>query len=125
MVHGARDALDVDDLDILIDHHPENVEIVVSQIAAHNFQSVPVERLAKPSIQVPMKAWDFWLDILTPHQEESFSELLERSAEAKLDFTTVKVIGKSDLINMKKRAVQALGNEVAKHRRDLERLELG
>lgn len=119
-VHGCRRVHEVADLDVLIDPSTENASRVLNSIPAQYFSTLPpVTALARPSVQLPLKAWHFLMDILTPEQGDDFQRLMDRSVEALLDGLVVRVVGRDDLVSMKEAAVSRLGAELNKHQRDL------
>jgi hypothetical protein len=67
----------------------------------------------------------YWADILTPAAEVSFSEWLSRAVSAQIQYLTVHVIGRSDLIAMKRLASQCDTRSAAKHAADLRKLKTG
>jgi hypothetical protein len=77
-VHGCRDFLSVDDLDLMVEPGTENAKRIISALTAkHVSVPFPAEALAKPAIQVPVKVMHYWLDLLTPESNFSFEDLLK------------------------------------------------
>lgn len=119
-VHGCRDPLSVDDLDILIDPTAVNAERVLASLRS-GFLGVPFSAaaLAKPRVQLPLKVLHYWGDILTPDTDQEFGGILSRSIPARLGSVSVQVAGRSDLIAMKERAVEREPSDAQKHQHDL------
>lgn len=123
-VHGARDNLEVDDFDIMVDPTRENAERVLGALMAAQI-SVPFDAraLARPGVRLPLKSTQYYAEILTPKKGVEFRSLLDRSVSARLRMHKVQVVGRQDLIDMKQQAVDDIAKELDKHQRDLSRLE--
>ena len=121
--YGCRDPLEVDDFDVLIDPTIANAERVLAALAS-GFLRVPfdVEALARPRVQLPLKVLHCWADILTPEHSE-FDLLFMCSAQVRIGRFSVRVIGRSDLIAMKERAIESDRPAAGKHQRDLQCLK--
>lgn len=119
-VHGCRDPDKVDDLDLMIDPSLDNTHKVFAALISKGI-SVPfsADALAKPQVQVPVKTWNYWLDILTPDRQFRFDTLFQRAIRARLRDATVRVAARSDLVALKELALTRLASESLKHERDL------
>ncbi len=123
-VHGCRDFLNVDDLDLMVEPNAENAGKIISALTAKHV-SVPfsAQVLARPAIQVPVKVLHYWLDLLTPERNFNFVDIFNRSILASLDGMQVRVAAKPDVIALKEVAVSRLGAELSKHEQDLKCLK--
>jgi hypothetical protein len=125
-VHGAGDPLEVDNFDVLVNPTLKNAQAVISALIAMritpNFCHTD---LAKSDTQVLLKIMQYWADILAPAAKVSFSELLSRAVSAQIQYLTVHVIGRSDLIAMKRLASQRDTRSAAKHAADLQKFKTG
>ncbi|MCA0451709.1 MAG: hypothetical protein LCH62_18370, partial [Proteobacteria bacterium] len=118
-VHGCRNMDAVDDLDIVIDSTIENAERFVAVLAeCHIDFPHPVAALAKPGIQVPIKKWHYYLDVLTP-RDIDFADMLTKSISSKIADIAVRVAGRDDLIAMKRFAIAQNDANRKKHQSDL------
>lgn len=63
-------------------------------------------RFGRAKKQLPVKQLLFDMDILTPAADESFVEMLTRSVESSVNENVVRVIGRDDLIAMKRVAAK-------------------
>jgi hypothetical protein len=118
-VHGCRYETHFDELDVLVDPTLANAERVIAALVVAGV-SVPFSGadLAKPRMRVPVHNVVCEVDILTPQADEYFADLLARSVSAILNDLSVRVLGRADLIAMKRLAVEESENP-DKHRRDL------
>ena len=122
--YGCRDDLYLPELDILIDPAIENAERVIGVLSAAEVQLwVRAADLAGPKKQLPVKQLLFDMDILTPAADENFPAILARSGLVMVDDLEVWVIGRDDLIAMKREVVNKQEPGSEKHKRDLECLE--
>lgn len=123
-VHGCRDSLHVDDFDILVEPTIENSKNIISALKLLHI-NVPfsAEDLARPLIQVPLKCMHYWADILTPSCGVDFAQLVDRSVQARVGESFVLVIGRRDLVEMKKNAIATVVSDSSKHELDLMCLE--
>lgn len=123
-MYGCRNPYEVDDFDILIEPTVPNAGKVIAALRA-GFVAIPfaAEALARPAVQVPLKVWHYWADVLTPEADTEFAGLLSRATPAQIGHLTVPVIGRADLITMKERAVARDDTNRAKHERDLQCLK--
>lgn len=134
--HKCRDPQKVDDLDLLLNPSVENAERFVNVLSSPNLkklynleelQPLPsVPQLARPNLDIPLKFDQmFCMDVLTPPEEVNFSELFSRSEYALLNGSIpVRVISRSDLVEMKQRAVRMLTEDKKNHEDDLRCLEI-
>jgi hypothetical protein len=121
--HGCREWEEVDDLDIVIEPTTGNAEKLIDVlVACHIGFPHPVASLAKPGVQMPVKAFHYYLDVLTPRPGSSFDDILALSIAATLDGMAVRVAGRDDLIEMKQFAIASADAHSAKHEADLARL---
>lgn len=60
------------------------------------------------------------MDILTPAADESFSAMLARSVQGTVNGSAVRVVGRDDLILMKRVAANYTDTDVEKHKSDLD-----
>jgi predicted nucleotidyltransferase len=118
--HGCRDAMNVDDLDLMLNPIEDNAERLIRSLSELGF---PVRwsatDLSKPNIQLPIKQ-NFYLDILTPPDGVDYDAMKQRSLPARLDNIPVHVVSREDLIALKRIAVARQENEIAKHKKDLQ-----
>jgi predicted nucleotidyltransferase len=122
--YGCRDDLYLPELDILIDPAIENTERVIAVLSAAEVQLwIRAADLAGPKKQLPVKQLLFDMDILTPAADENFLAILARSGLVMVGDLEVRVIGRDDLIAMKREVVNKQESGSEKHKRDLECLE--
>ncbi len=109
----------------MIDRSPENSDRVMNVLTQAGvepeFTSINLQR---PKVQLPIKRHDYYLDILTPWAELSYSDLRERSEIGMIDSIEVLVVSREDLIELKEYAVDHLESDADKHHRDLKCLRL-
>lgn len=121
-LHGCRDAADVDDLDILVSPTIENAQRIFSAFSAAEISlcSVP-ESLTKSAVQVPIKNWPYFADVLTPRNGFDFDEMLKASIPVSFQAMTLHIASRHDLIKMKEDAVGevSISSVIAKHEKDL------
>jgi hypothetical protein len=123
-IHGIRDELEYDDLDLLIEPTVDNARAVVRALGAVGVRAdFQPEQLARPKVQVPVKALQFWADILTPYPNDNFAAIDAAASGATLGLEPIKVAGLVYLHTMKERAISEGGSGVTKHAQDLERLQ--
>jgi hypothetical protein len=122
--YGCRDDSYLPELDILIDPTIHNAECVLAVLSAAGMQlRIRPRDLAGPKKQLPVKQLLFDMDILTPSAHESFPAILERSDRTMVGDLEVSVIGRDDLIAMKRDVVNKQEPGSEKHQRDLDCLE--
>ena len=122
--YGCRDDLYLPELDILIDPAIENAERVIGVLSAAEVRLwIRAADLAGPKKQLPVKQLLFDMDILTPAADENFPAILARSGLVMVGDLEVRVIGRDDLIAMKREVVNKQEPGSEKHKRDLECLE--
>lgn len=112
---------EADDLDLLVE--PTETAGAVILDVLYRFNDIPgfdPKTFARPKQHYQQKR-ALYLDVLTPHAEDNFDQLWERTTSATLNGLPVQVAGLSDLLAMKRRAVLERGD--AKDRRDVELLE--
>jgi hypothetical protein len=120
-VHGCRDTMHFDELDILIDPTIENARGVIAVLTVPGvYVQFSANCLARPSKRIPVTLSGYCLDILTPSLDEDFADMLARSVPGTINGLPVRVIGRADLIAMKKVAAANSGAEVDKHQQDLD-----
>jgi hypothetical protein len=117
-VHGCRDPMDVDDLDILIEPTLENARRVMAALQARHINTnFPVDRLTGPEAQICLKMLHYWADLITPRSNVDFGDLVRSSLVATHDWQTVRVIGRADLIAMKEVALIRTVDRPDRHQR--------
>ena len=122
-LHGCRNQDDVDDLDLLIAPTDDNAQKVLTALAKASVNlNVAATALTKPKVQVSIKTWQYYAEILTPAKEYDFSKMFDASFLARIGEKTISVISQTDLIRMKQDAVNQLSADLAKHQKDLEML---
>jgi hypothetical protein len=122
--HGCRDDAQFDDLDLLIAPTIENTRKVVKALVAAGVSlSASAEALAKPAVQVPVKNWQYWAEILTPRKGVDFDSLAKAALPGKVGQQSVRIASRTDLVKMKEDAVVRLREDLCKHERDLECLK--
>lgn len=123
--HGCREDGQYDDLDLLIAPTIENAKKVVNALIAAGVPlSASPEGLAKPAMQVPVKTWQYWAEILTPRQGIDFDSIAQSALAGMVGQHSVRIVCHADLIKMKEDAVGRLKDELHKHDRDLQCLRL-
>ena len=121
--HGCRDAMAVDDLDLMLNPSQDNAQRFLSSLTRLALSAAwSVEELSKPNIQLPIKR-DFYLDVLTPPDGIEYEALKQRSSAARLNNIPVQVVSREDLIALKRRTIHKLTEEARKHENDLRCLE--
>jgi predicted nucleotidyltransferase len=119
--YGCRDDRYLPELDILIDPTIENAKRVMAVLLAVGMQLwIGAKDLAGPKKQLPVKQLLFDMDILTPAADETFSAMLARSVEGAVNGIAVRVMGRDDLIAMKRVAANDAHTDVEKHKLDLD-----
>lgn len=119
-IHGCRDVADVDDLDLLVSPTIENAQRIFSAFtAAQVTLSVLPESLAKHAVQVPIKNWQYWAEVLTPRKGFDFEEMLKVSIPISFRSMTLHIASRDDLLKMKEDAVCEISRVLAKHEKDL------
>jgi hypothetical protein len=120
-LHGGRDLAEVNDLDLLVAPTMENANRVVRALSA---AQVPLcaqpELLAKPAVQLPIKNWQYFAEILTPRKGFDFEEMFKASVSVTFRGNTLNVVSRTDLFRMKEDAVSEIQRVLAKHQKDLE-----
>lgn len=90
--------MDVDYRDLLLDPTIENAQRAIAALTKAGFGiSFGLDCLAKPSIQISLKALHYWANLLTPDQTVDFAALQRRSVSARISYLEVNVIGQADL----------------------------
>lgn len=121
--HGLRDPMDVDDLDLLVNSTTENSDKIVVALQS---LSVPLTcssaQLARPAIQVPIKNFRFWAELLTPLGDLKFKDIEADSITIYVEGRLVHVASTGHLKIMKQMAVKQLSETLKKHETDLRRL---
>jgi predicted nucleotidyltransferase len=119
--YGCRERSHLSELDILIDPTIENAKRIMVVLSAAGIQLwITAEDLAGPKKQLPVKQLLFDIDILTPAVDENFSAMLATSVQGKVGDIEVRVIGRDDLISMKRVAANDPNSDAEKHRRDVD-----
>jgi predicted nucleotidyltransferase len=120
--YDCREDSHLPELDILIDPTIENAERVLTVLSAAGMQLwIRAQDLAGPKKQLAAKQLLFDLDILTPAADENFVAMLVRSVEGTVNGNAVRVIGRNDLIAMKRvAAANDASTGVEKHKLDLD-----
>lgn len=121
--YGCRKKMHLDEIDILIDPHPQNARRTIDALKAAGI-GVPFSTtdLAGPAKRVPIHTHEYEIDIITPRSGVLFPDLFGRSSSALLNDINVKVVSERDLVAMKRLAVQE-SSDRAKHEQDLACLE--
>ena len=119
--YGCRDAVDVDDLDLLVSPTLENAQKIFSALFAAQIPlTAEPESLAKLAVQMPIKNWPYWAELITPREGFRFGEMLEASVAIKFRSRILHIVSLSDLRKMKEAAVADTQRLIVKHQRDLE-----
>ena len=120
--HGGRRGKD---LDLMLRPTVENGAKLVAACSelGHTPDGWDASKIAEPFKILRMHTMEFLADIITPPAGVDYASLRERSELIKVNGQVCSVIGKSDLIEMKRIAVSASTEEAQKHRDDLEWLE--
>lgn len=111
-----------DDLDLLIEPSEAAGHALIKVLPRFN-EPVPsssAAQLTHPKAQLCLKR-HLYLDVITPHSEDSFDEIWSRSEGATLNGLRIRVAGREDLLNMKRRAFRERGDP--KDGNDVELLE--
>ena len=119
--YGCRDAVDVDDLDLLVSPTLENAQKIFSALSAAQIRlSAEPQSLAKFAVQMPIKNWQYWAELITPLEGFKFEEMLEAAVAIKFRSGTLYIVSLSDLRKMKEAVIADTQRLLAKHQRDLE-----
>ena len=119
-VHGCRDAADVDDLDLLISPTIENAQRIFSALSAAQVTlCARPESLTKFAVQIPIKNWQYWAEVLTPRKDFDFDEMLRSSLPIAFRSRTLHIASRDDLLRMKEDAIYEVSRVLAKHEKDL------
>jgi|KBSMisStandDraft_5_1062788.scaffolds.fasta_scaffold191854_3 hypothetical protein len=117
--YGCR-ADGISEIDLLIEPSAENSERVMSVLkdagVGVDFKSTDLQR---SKVQVPIKNYEYNLDILTPMKEFAYSDLRCRSEFGTLGSYKVRIISRDDLIRLKEYVIQHMESETDKHRQDV------
>jgi hypothetical protein len=122
--YGCREGEKFDEIDLLISRAPENAERL---IAALKEADVPVnftvELPQRPNVLFKVKkhSHGYNLDLLTLWEKYSYSDFRNRSEVTTLGDLQVQVVGKADLITMKRDIVTYYETEAEKNRKDMKR----
>ena len=117
--YGCRED-GVTETDIMVNRMPENADRIMNVLTQAGVRVDFTSRdLQRPKVQLPIKRYDYFLDLLTPWLELSYSDLRGRAEAGLLNSTEVQVVSKEDLIKMKEYAVDQLESEADKHRKDI------
>lgn len=112
---------EADDLDLLVEPTEAAGAVILDVLYRFNdIAGFDPKDFARPKQHYRQRR-ELYLDMLTPHAEDNFDQLWERTTPATLNDLPVQVAGLSDLLAMKRRAVLERGD--AKDRRDVELLE--
>jgi hypothetical protein len=118
--HACRDDGQYDDLDLLIEPSLKNAQRVVNALSAAGAPlAASAESLARPAIKVPVKNLQYWAELLTPRKGSDFNSIATSALLGMIGQQRVRIISRSDLIEMKEDAVTNLREELRKHERDL------
>lgn len=118
--YGCRNHGQYDDLDLLIAPSLENTNRVVGALSAAGAPlAVSAELLARPAIQVPVKNWQYWAELLTPRTGFDFNSIAMSALAGMVGQQPVRIISRLDLIKMKEDAVVKLREDLGKHEKDL------
>lgn len=121
--HGCRDSAAVGDLDILVDPAPTNAERLKGALLSADVQvSESASQLTRPALQIPIKNFHYWAEILTPRVHLNFSALAQDAEIAAVDSVNVPVASRSALIALKQDAIEQIQAELGKHQDDLDNL---
>jgi len=121
--YGCRDQTYLPEIDILIGPALQNARQVIGVLSELFPLQITAEDLAGAKKQLPVKLLLFDMDILTPTENENFPAILERSGRVMLGDLEVRVIGRDDLIAMKREVVKKQEPGSEKYKRDLDCLE--
>ena len=127
--YGGREALEIDDLDILVDNTKENAKKFAQVInQATSNAGVPLatritqENFTRPKVQFPLKFAPFNCEFQTPTSHDEFVRLGSNAIRTEIMAQSVLMLGRSDLIEMKRNCIKDYGHSLAKHQKDLEYL---
>jgi glutaredoxin-related protein len=134
--HKCRNPLKVDDLDLLLEPSVKNIKRFIKMLSSmKGIDPLPtVEQLGRPDLRISFKVEPiFYLDVLTPGRrvtgdDVNFDDLLSRNESGLLrgrqGDISVPIISLSDLVKLKRRAVDEVSSqEKKKHEDDLRCLE--
>ena len=112
------------DMDLLVEPTAENSERIANVLARLGMAGFSSESFAKQSLQVPLKDWRFFAELLTPREDSlSFSEVEVDAVDAKIFNIPVRLASVTALIAMKTCAVCSLTEQREKHLKDIALLE--
>ena len=119
-IHGCREVADVDDLDLLVSPTIENAKKIFSAFAVANVtvRELP-ESLAKNAVQIPVKNWQYWAEVLTPRKGFDFEKMFRASIPLSFRSRTLYIASRDDLLKMKEDAVYEISCILTKHEKDL------
>jgi len=123
--YGCREWSQLGDLDLLVNPTEDNARRCSECLGEPGVDPAAIEQqLQRPKSRVHLRSRvsDYLADFLTPDADIDFTELRARAQPTVVGEVEVLVISRGDLIEMKRRAIESLGEELEKHKRDLERL---
>lgn len=110
----------ISEIDLLINCTSENAQKLMGVLDKAGIKpNFTFKNLEAPNVQLPVKTPDYFLDLLTPWKELSYSDLSSRAETCSINNMEVPVVCREDLIKLKEYAVSKLQSEVDKHRKDL------
>ena len=112
-----------DDMDLLVEPSSENSARIANALTKLGCTGYTSESFTTVGLQVPLKA-RFYAELLTPQQDAlQFSEVESSAVDARLFSMPVRLASISTLLQMKRRAVKATGENMEKHLNDIKLLE--
>jgi hypothetical protein len=109
----------VEDLDLLIEPSKGNASKVLTAVSSSPLfrRDITVEKLIRPKLQICVKIFEYYMDILTPGPDLDFIEAWNMAAEGRIGNTRVRVAAIATLLR------SLSSSQEPKHARDRELLE--
>jgi hypothetical protein len=109
----------VEDLDLLIERTKKNASKVLTAVSSSPLfrRNITVAQLIRPKLQICVKMFECYMDILTPGPDLDFVEAWNMAAEARIGNARVRVAAIATLLQL------LSSSQEPKHARDREALE--
>jgi hypothetical protein len=109
----------VEDLDLLIERTKGNASKVLTAVSSSPLfrRNITVGQLIRPKLQICVKMFEYYMDILTPGPDLDFIEAWNMAAEARIGNARVRVAAIATLLQL------LSSSQEPKHARDREALE--